>query len=138
MAKMTLAQAWMRDHPDDTPCPKSGGAAYWWRMKRGIGGSHQWAQTKKAIRAAEQSSALERSLRACGQVLKPISVGRRDSHERVTSFGIAPLTEPVTQGQARSREASSDRDREAQARTRATRGRDADDERKTDPNLDRS
>ena len=53
--KETLAQAWMREHPDDTPCPKpeNGLAAAGWRLKRGLGGSARWAAFKRAQHKAE-------------------------------------------------------------------------------------
>jgi hypothetical protein len=55
--KLTLAEQWMKDHPDDTPCPPgSGGAARAWRLKRGLGGSAAWARTK-AKRKAEHEKA---------------------------------------------------------------------------------
>jgi hypothetical protein len=55
--KLSLAEQWMRDHPDDEPCPKSGGAAYWWRMKRGIGASPKWAETKRKLKAMRLNEA---------------------------------------------------------------------------------
>jgi hypothetical protein len=55
--KLTLAEQWMKNHPDDTPCPPgSGGAARAWRLKRGLGGSAAWARTK-AKRKAEHKKA---------------------------------------------------------------------------------
>jgi hypothetical protein len=58
--KPTLAEQWMASHPDDEPCPKSGGAAYHWRVKRGIGGSAAWARTKAERRARERAAAEEK------------------------------------------------------------------------------
>jgi hypothetical protein len=52
MKKISASKQWMIDHPDDVPCPKSGGAAYWWRVKRGIGASADWARAKREWRAA--------------------------------------------------------------------------------------
>ena len=34
--KLTLSEQWLRDHPDDLPCPRDPGAAATWRYERGI------------------------------------------------------------------------------------------------------
>jgi hypothetical protein len=37
MAKLSKTQQWMKDHPDDKPCPNDPDSAKAWRFKRGIG-----------------------------------------------------------------------------------------------------
>jgi hypothetical protein len=46
--KLTPVQRWMKDHPDDTPCPKSPTAAKAWRVARGL--QHTKAQTEQRER----------------------------------------------------------------------------------------
>jgi hypothetical protein len=36
--KLSTTQQWMRDHPDDVPCPRDPDSARAWRRKRGLEG----------------------------------------------------------------------------------------------------
>jgi hypothetical protein len=50
--KIRVMEAWMRDHPDDVPCPKSPDAARAWRHARGLDKDSQIAFLRSRIGAA--------------------------------------------------------------------------------------
>ena len=50
--KVRVIEAWMRDHPDDVPCPRDPDAARAWRAKRGLEKGPQIAFLQSRIGAA--------------------------------------------------------------------------------------
>ena len=50
--KVRMIEAWMRDHPDDVPCPRDPDAARSWRAKRGLEKGPQIAFLRSRIGAA--------------------------------------------------------------------------------------
>jgi hypothetical protein len=50
--KESSTQKWMREHPDDVPCPKNPFAAQTWRRARGLEpGDKTWAAYQEAMAA---------------------------------------------------------------------------------------
>ena len=47
-----MIEAWMRDHPDDVPCPQDPTAARAWRAKRGLEKGSQIAFLRSRVGAA--------------------------------------------------------------------------------------
>jgi hypothetical protein len=57
--KLSLTAQWMKDHPDDAPCPRQPSAAQMWRRKRGLEGNPVKEAREEADRAKYEAAMAE-------------------------------------------------------------------------------